>query len=542
VVANPGGAPIEGTLSLTCGAMLPQGAPWTSSFFLGAGSARVVQFYPLIEQELSFKLTWSGNDGARSEPFVLPEPKLAAPATVLLTDARSIGSDGGHFATFPDEWFPPTIAATDALGGLVLDHAPRWQPAQRRALLDWVRRGGTLHRLRDATGQDWRLGDELAALDQQTPDFPCGSGSVHRHDCGRRDFTRGQGEAPEAADAPSQTEFQYGRRSMCSLVQTLASEVRPPHNWTLIYGILIGLLVVVGPLPWLIARRGVDARWINLGMVAAIALSTVALSTVGRRGHGERASMVSLSYAHALGDGVYDLSQWTNAFVTASDTYVIAHHGEDNLYAIPGTNDVDAQITSAGGGCLAARIPLFSSCSFMQRARMAGPAVTIGIGSSGGSPAGSALAMPLDLIKPPPGALHHAFAISGSQVIDLVIGSPSENGSLRLTPIEINRSVKNLLEQANSTTDYNGWVRYQDIDQALEAHWEALRAEVVTTFVNSRRPPGDAGVGLLSVFLVADQPPEFQMPAAGLAQRGRVIYRIDVRCPERAAEQAKEEP
>jgi hypothetical protein len=520
VVANPGTAAVEGTLTLSCGGLARQGAPWQASFFLGAGAARAVQFYPLVDDDREFALAWSVDH----ETFPLREPREAAPALVLLSDPRTVNAAVSRVHLFAEELFPPTVAATDALGAVVLDHAPRWQPAQRQAFHDWIHRGGTVFLLPGQDGAAWGFGGDLAELDRAVSELVCGAGRVVRVASTRREFAPeratalGYAAAAEASSLPEQ--------ALMTAVRAIANGVRPHPAWRVIYGVLMLFLLAVGLLPWLLARRGMKARWINLGMVLAIVAATWLLAVVGRRGYGERAMLHSLACARTLGGGQWDVEQLSNLFVTASGTYRIAHGGAPNLYACPGGESIDAVITAAGGGELATSIPLFSSRSFLLRARLAGPSLELSLIDDREPfvPGRLKLRLPAE----PPGGLLRACAVVGDDVLPLTWTQVAGGGF----ELGVSGSAESLvaLRQRFGRGRYWG---YGNAETAFTEAFDPLVAQAMTGGGDRHR---------VSVLLFARQPAPFQLAQPGLDQSGRVLYRIDLPLPESAGLPAQPAP
>ena len=170
-VINPSDEPFDGTLSLEQSyGMERDGAVYAAPCFVAPAGTRWVQFYPYIGSDAEpWQLHW-GERGA--EVKRLDEPRLGPPATVLLDDPQlPLSLAGGAFKSFPESLFPPDVAGTTGMGALLLDHVPRWEPARREALLDWLRGGGVVHLLQDKDGRPPEFAGELAVLNgsQGTP-------------------------------------------------------------------------------------------------------------------------------------------------------------------------------------------------------------------------------------------------------------------------------------------------------------------------------------------------------------------------------------
>ena len=51
-----------------------------------------------------------------------------------------------------------------------------------------------------------------------------------------------------------------------------------------------------------------------------------------------------------LGDGTYDVRQWSDVFVTSGAMYVMAHDSEHNLYGLPYSESESPVVINAGHG------------------------------------------------------------------------------------------------------------------------------------------------------------------------------------------------
>ena len=83
----------------------------------------------------------------------LPVARLGPPATVMLDDPDQSGHGAAPIPRLSDELFPTDVTGLDGLHSVLLDHAPRWEPARRQAFLDWLRCGGVVHVLHGEDGK-----------------------------------------------------------------------------------------------------------------------------------------------------------------------------------------------------------------------------------------------------------------------------------------------------------------------------------------------------------------------------------------------------
>ena len=345
------------------------GAALVEPCYVAPFTSRWVQFYPYVSGEHE---TWSLALGKRK--VELPRPKTGAPATVCLSDSEEPFGRAAGVRSFPDHLFPTTVSATDALGAVLIDHAPRWEPSKRQALLDWVRRGGTVHVLLGKGGEFPQFTGELSVLNTEDPQTRMGAGIIVRHQARREEvdarFLSGRGFAPRAVKEGS------GRgpwKLEDGIFQVLKRLVRPDHDWGFIYLTLLSYLVLVAPVNWLIGRktRGF-ARPLGFFLLCVVVFGGV-LSFLGRRGYGETATVSTVSYAVPVGDRDYDVTQWTDAFATNGDYYALTHPGAHNLYSTcQDFERVNGIIENGASGRFLVDIPLFSSRSFLHRGRMEG--------------------------------------------------------------------------------------------------------------------------------------------------------------------------
>ena len=374
LVANPGGGAFDGemTLAPTLGYGGPRGAAYVQPVFIGPQSARWVQFEAFIGSGAEeFSLVW-GRGAKERETFDRQLP-TGPPACVWLVDAADSFARPGAFKAFPDQLFPTTVAATDGLDAVILDYAPRWEPARREAFLDWLRRGGTVHLVHGANGGLPVFTDTLAVLNGDGETARVGAGQVVRHRVARTELRpetlTARGFPPRELQTPQNpavTNFEE------TLYQRLASLTRPNVSWWLLNSLTFFYIALIGPVAWRLARR-MDFRWTIAGFLGVVALFGLAFSIVGRRGYGESQTVHSLSIARSLGGPRWDVTQWLSAFATSSGQYTLTHAAPANLYATSTSDDAaSGQILNGKDGKLLADIPLFSSRTFTHRGVMQG--------------------------------------------------------------------------------------------------------------------------------------------------------------------------
>ncbi len=368
LVANPDARAFDGQLVLEDRRGLEKsvGAPVVQPAYLAAGARRWVQFHVFVNQPGGeWELRWG--KGARDREKI-DGAQFAAPARVLLIDPDAPFATTGGLRAFPDDLFPTTVAATDALEAVALDHAPRWEAARREAFLDWLRGGGTVHLLHGADGQFPNFPEPLAALNVNAARTRFGAGMIVRHDAARAQVNE-QFLASAGFPAP---ELRTNAKVLIynletQLLQKLAALTRPRIAWWLIYVLTAGYLAVIGPVHYRWSKRLPWLRSIAL-LVAIVAGFGGAFAFAGRRGSNETQQIRALAIAHSLGEGRHDVTQWISAFATKGALYKLSHAGPANLYSTATEFDsVNGAIVNGRDGHFEVDIPIFSTRPFVQR-------------------------------------------------------------------------------------------------------------------------------------------------------------------------------
>lgn len=374
LVANPGNGTFDGpmTFAATLGFGGTRGAAYVQPVFVGPQGTRWVQFDVFIGSgSEEFSLIWG--PGAKERETFDRQLPTGPPACVWLVDAGDTFARPGAFKAFPDQLFPTTVAATDALDAVILDYVPRWEPARRDAFLDWLRRGGTVHLVHGAGGALPVFTETLAVLNGDGETTRVGAGQVVRHRMARAELRpetlTARGFPPREVQKPQDAVIHNFEDT---LYQRLSSLTRPKVKWWLLNVLTFLYIAVIGPVAWRTARR-MDYRWAIGGFLGVVAAFGLAFGIVGRRGYGESQTVHSLSIARSLGGGRWDVTQWLSAFATSSGQYTLTHTAEANLYATASSDEsARGQILNGKGGRFLADIPLYSSRSFTHRGVMQG--------------------------------------------------------------------------------------------------------------------------------------------------------------------------
>ena len=532
LVANPRTTPFDGVATLrgTGGPVGELGALHARPIYVSPGQRRWVQFYQYVgDSGGSYELRL----GATVHNITVNAMQLGPPAVVLLTDPESVYPAPTKLPRMPDNLFPVAVGATDGLWALLLDHAPRWEAVRRRALIDWLRRGGTLHLLRDAAGAYPEFTSELAVLNEPAERFRVGAGLVVRHRRTRRDIAPADLRAlgfsrpvePRDADVRSPRLDQ-------SIFEGLTELAMPGHQWWLIFLLLLTYVAVVGPGNFILARKVQDCRWAFAFFFGAVALFCVILSLVGRRGFNEVTGVRSFTYARPVAPGSYDVTHWANAFVTWGGNYEITYSAPHGVFSTcQEMESVPGVINSGPEAAFRVSLPVYSSRGYLYRGKLAGPRL---------APRATRLRHDTRLreLVIATGPEFPADMIEALVVCKGSVGRMEfHDGELRLDPSWREaraekffqphpRSVDPWMGHANPHT--NAGTLFRELAPALMAR--ALWAsQAGGTYVD----PGYAASDSVHLFVLAESPPTFHCTCARLrSESGYVLYHLDVARPE----------
>ncbi len=537
LVANPRSGAFEGTLTLapTLGFGAPRGAAYVQPVFLGPQSERWVQFEVLIGAGFEeFTLVW-GRGAKERENFDRQLP-TGPPACVWLVDANDTFARPGAFKAFPDQLFPTTVAATDALDAVILDYAPRWEPARREAFLDWVRRGGIVHLVQGANGELPVFPDTLAVLNGDGEMTRVGAGQVVRHRVARPELRletlAARGFPPRELLTP-QNPVVHNLEQV--LYERLASLTRPKVSWWLLNSLTFLYILLIGPVAWRAAKR-VDYRWVIGGFLGVVAIFALLFSIVGRRGYGESQTVHSLSIAHSLGGGRWDVTQWLSAFATSSGQYTLTHAAPANLYATSTSDDAArGEILNGKDGKFHADIPLYSSRAFTHRGVMQGDDLGVSVEKwetkSDGRPMASTMLKTL-VLKTGPGFPSGRLDVAvryGTQVYTLSKVDDRwelNRGGTALGDFLDRNKLQQLTYNHRNNNQEPPEARLREVLPLL--HARALGVGEITPHI----PMRPLAANQLQLLIAAPAPAGFHMQGRGFAhENGVVLYVQDIFLP-----------
>jgi hypothetical protein len=376
---NPKPEPFEGVVRVRSSSRAGTftGAPIEEQLYVSPFQKRWVQFYVYnMEQTEQWTVSWGRRPNER---YDLPQPNFGQPARVLLHDPQAIVEPGGALK--------------------------RWEESRRQAFLDWIKRGGTVHLLHTSADKYPEFPADLAAaLNAPVDTNHVGAGTVLRHPRTRsgldREFVRTTilGEKPmstetgsegksaeEIAIAEQQKKAQqllasgqqdedyslFDYRGDGIFFEDLKTMTRPKHNWVVIHLMSFVYILVIFPGCFLIGRQRGDYRKTYAVLLVTVAMFSVGFSVVGARGYGESTTINAVAIARDLGDESWDVTEWSNAFVTRGDYYALSHQGTGLLYAANQDQEaVNGIIRNGSTGTFLVDIPPYSSRDYAHRMRL----------------------------------------------------------------------------------------------------------------------------------------------------------------------------
>lgn len=396
-VRNISSEPFEGTLR--CHRLLAATASWTGAeltrkVYIAPFSTKVVQFYPyMLDEGEEWEIRWG--EGLE-DAFVTERPALTSGARVLFNDPLVTSGIKPGLKGFREDWFPITVAATDALRVAVLDHNPRWETIRRNVFRDWLFRGGILHVLQESTGRFPELPIEELNAEPRLKSF--GAGKICWHEKTREELDRpyiyetiystSEDLVPVVDSSgssfdidPTSTEFirrseefyeAYSQWDADRLIpQRLKEFLRPNHDWSTIYLCSMGYLVVLFPGGFLLSKTRFDYRLSFVALLAVVGGFSWLFSVMGARGYGESTSTFSVATARQLPEGRWDVEQWNSLFVTAGGDYSVAADGEYVMVStVENVERVEGSVENGREARLTVDMPPFTFRTFAHRTQL----------------------------------------------------------------------------------------------------------------------------------------------------------------------------
>lgn len=387
IVFNPGGNDLAGELELQRlrNGYWPVGLPIRQPVFLSPATRRPVRFYPYVVGEFDdWRLSWISRDGTRRELDTGGlRMRIGEPANVLLQPSSQLTGSGGRLRELDESWFPPVSTATTGLGGVFLDHSPRWDVPRRRTFLEWLGRGGTLHVLKGPDGRPVEFGAELKVLNGTGVLTRVGAGRVIRQPFGLD-------EIPDPLPLPSETKQPTvtGIRPLRFDVELLVplddqgifsklrSMTRPSRNWILIYICCVIYMVVLFPGGFVYGQGGRDFRAVLKMLGVTVVSFSLIFYLVGRREDSARLTVRTATVAHHLAGGDLEYQQWVEAAATRGGEYRFTHQGRARLYSTAQNFEkLVGRIQHGQDASLTAEVAPHSSSTFLVHGRLPGEGI-----------------------------------------------------------------------------------------------------------------------------------------------------------------------
>jgi hypothetical protein len=532
LVENPSTAPFDGTVNLYKARGLEQrvGALYASPCYVSPKMSRWVQFYLYVDNPYDeWRMEWGR---APEDHHDITAPKQGPPAQVLLSDSTTLLNAASAFKQFPDELFPPTVAATSGLDSVLLDHTPRWEPAKRQAFLEWLRAGGKVHLLENANGRSPIFSDELSVLNSPLPQLRIGAGLVVRHnatasqiqkqDLGEEKVSQPPSKPKESAQPLQTSDFFLGALSRLS---------RAHHNWGVIYLLTLAYLAIVGPGNLIAGRRLTDYR-LRIGLLlATIGGFALLFHLVGRGGQREASVVHTLSYARSINGDSYNVTQWINVFATRGAHYTITHGAPHNLYATGQEHEpVNGWIQNGRDGRFFVDIPMFSRRAFLHQAVMKGANIPVQMESATGAGASDKFKLMIgaDFRK----QIVESWVVKGDRLFALQLNDDRLEVAGE-EPLDALLSANNALQpfymysSEDEAIDVNG--EFRKLVRPLIA-WSLGAAEKKSGQIASFRPTDDG----VQLFIFARSPESFGIAGQQFGREtGYVLYHLDLETPVR---------
>jgi hypothetical protein len=406
LVDNPAANPFEGQIELRKMAYGKQvDAVLIEPVYLAPYSSRWIQFYPYVKSEGdTFEVSWGKGAANQISP---PSLRAGKPAAILLDDPDAIPQAAGAIRRLPDNLFPPHSTATDCLAAVVLDHVPRWDLARQKSFMEWLRRGGRVYLLRDTDGKYPEFSGELKLLNGAEVRLRLGSGIVHRLERNRRaldpsfveqiiiagtdpgavaaDLALGVKSTKSSdpagnADAPDDEGLMnYKWDFETKLLGDLKKMSVPDHHWLFIHFLAWIYLGLVFPGCFAIGRKyGADFRVTFGALLATIFVFSLAFLFVGRRGYNEATVLHSVAIVRQPAAGLFDVTEWSNAFVVHAGDYSFTHDGSGRIYSSCQEYEmVPGEIRNGADAHFLADMPPYSSRAFSHRGLLAGEPIEV---------------------------------------------------------------------------------------------------------------------------------------------------------------------
>lgn len=547
LVQNVAPVPWEGRLRLTrsSGGGHRFGAPIELPVSLQPEERRWVQFVPyVIDVQETWILSWGEEPRHRREMASIPAGERP---TVLIYDRDAVTPPGGVLRRMPEELFPTSVTATHGLRGVIFNKPPFWPGARGRAFLEWLALGGRVYILLDESGNFPQFNSPLEVLNDSRERFSVGQGHVRRIprkvgdislDDARREIFNDDWRAPPPA-APRVPDYGYVIAPYWVPNQDLFRELKPltrfERRWWLIYLTALAYLAALFPGCYSIGVNRRNVRGFYLTFLGTVGLFSLSFILLGQLGASTQNRIRSVALARSLGDGSYDVTQWSSLANVNPGEYAVSHRGGGRWYSTcQDTEQVEGVLTGGSDSGVTLFMPPASTrtlrhCSRLTLENPLPKVMEFQQDASGLERVTVSIGGCFD------GRVREAFFVWRDQIYDLKL----ERGSLVLEKEATHRVL--LRDYLNRPYDWDwdfwGRSRFDDEDVSHSVRYERMLRSLagnsfgLTREIEPRRLKLNPGT--LRLFIFTTMPDEF-LDTVGMFpdQQGCVLFSYDVQLGE----------
>lgn len=328
-VKNLGATPWQGRLELrrVVRGERQFGATLVEDLSLPGEETRWIQLSPYVVDDLEdWELRWG--EGKKYQ-IVLPPVIKGERPTVLIYDSDAVGHSSSVFKRMPEERFPTSVTATEALRGVILDSAPFWQGARARAFHDWLLLGGRVYLLQNKQGEFPEFPAALAFLNSDQSQFSIGSGIVKKMPRKVEQYSLDQAREEIFNDDWSITEQkqeQVLRDQMMNstyggwmngwsqhdvIFKELTEFAKFRRNWWLIYLSAFAYLAALYPGCYSVGVHQKNVRRFYLIFLTSAGCFALVFSLLGQVGGRTENRVRTVSLARSLDEGSFAVTGWS---------------------------------------------------------------------------------------------------------------------------------------------------------------------------------------------------------------------------------------
>ncbi len=510
------------------------------------------------EQYFKYQLKWGGGPDPRKwgrtkeQTYDVNQPRLGRPAYVILNEPNALTRDSRNSGLkgMSENLFPPIVTATDGLAGVVLDHNPKWQQPRREAFIDWVHSGGAAHIIKNEEQQYPEFSGAMAELNSPLSARRVGQGMVFRHDVTRtrltKEYVASDIRQPKTVSDELDEEVVVERGATevfdenaefstmnldDSLLATLKQMTQPDFNWVLIYFMSFVYLLMIFPGGYLLGRKRIDYRIMIASLLGTIARVSVGISIGGARGYDESTTVNTVAIARPLPDGYYNISTWTNAFVTSGGDYLIQQRGQGLLYSTCQSYEGVAGFISEDPAArfFAVDIPPYSARPFTSRVKAPGKPLAYKVVSFSGKQVLEKFAVSLSAEFE--NSMKDAYVIYDNRAYQLSRKQGEWVADLNGDPLISLLNISDFDMYGNQflISPFADGNEDKTVEQLYEAMIPALLAKGLKLTDNESVKKFRVPTDRARLFLLTQLPPEFSLETESLGkQNGLVLYCLDV--------------